>query len=276
MMDTLEELQYIPIKDDIRQRLAAFFGVSNVFMNDVSGGGLNNEGMQIVVSNRAVAYAQSVYNKLLFPALMDAFNVSEWSLTLSPHEEEDEIMQLRRDEMAIRNMMQMKQAGFDANLREGIDDLNLKFDYKQPDPQAVEAAQQAAAAAQGGGGGSPPPQGGAPVQTSLDELVITPEMILKRTKFDSVHGQGIIPESEAVVGHLPDLPALRGIGNSQINANGGRGSLGESPERIERHEGAPAMASKRGKKYDDDPPSVKAVEDKLKRSERQAGLRGQR
>ena len=55
MMDTLEELQYIPIKDDIRQRIATFFGVSNVFMNDVSGGGLNNEGMQIVVSNRSVA-----------------------------------------------------------------------------------------------------------------------------------------------------------------------------------------------------------------------------
>jgi len=244
-------------------------------MNDVSGGGLNNEGMQIVVSNRAVAYSQSVYNGLLFPALMNTFNISEWSLTLSPHEEEDEIMNLRRDEMAIRNMMQMKQAGFDANLRDGIDDLNLKFDYKQPDPQAVEAAQQAAAAAQGGGG-APPPQGGAPVQTSLDELIVTPEMILKRTKFDPVHGQGIIPGSEAVVGHLPDLPALRYIGNSQTKANGERKSLGESPKRIGRVEGAPAMASKRPKKGDDDPPSVKAAEKRLSEMERRAGLRGQR
>lgn len=66
MMDTLEELQYIPIKDDIRQRISAYYGVSNVFMNDVSGGGLNNEGMQIVVSNRAISYAQSVYNRIVF------------------------------------------------------------------------------------------------------------------------------------------------------------------------------------------------------------------
>ena len=43
--------------------------------------------------------------------LLEAFDVTEWELVLNPHEEEDEIMHLRRDEMAIRNMMQMKQAG---------------------------------------------------------------------------------------------------------------------------------------------------------------------
>ena len=271
MMDTLEELQYIPIKDDIRQRLAAFFGVSNVFMNDVSGGGLNNEGMQIVVSNRAVAYAQSVYNDLLFPALMDAFNVSEWSLTLSPHEEEDEIMQMRRDEMAIRNMMQMKQAGFEAKLRDGIDDLQLKFDYKEPDPQAVAAAEQAAAAQQQGGAGGQPPQGG-PVQTSMDELVVTPEMIMKRTEFDPIHGQGPIAAAIAATKGT-DLPPIRTIGDSQVN---GRKSGGSSPQRINRVEGAPAMASKRGDGRDDRTAAEKAVENKLKETERRTGLRGQR
>ena len=85
MMDTLEELQY-PNKDDIRQRIATFFGVSNVFMNDVPGGGLNNEGMQIVVSNRAVAYAQSIYNRILFPQIVSAFEITEWDLVLNPHE----------------------------------------------------------------------------------------------------------------------------------------------------------------------------------------------
>jgi hypothetical protein len=158
MMDTLEELQYIPIKDDIRQRISAYYGVSNVFMNDVSGGGLNNEGMQIVVSNRAISYSQSVYNRIMFPALMKAFGISEWTLTLSPHEEEDEIMQLRRDEMAIRNMMQMKQAGYEALLRDQIDDKYLNFDFREPSQQELAQKQQAEMAAQGakGGGGAPP------------------------------------------------------------------------------------------------------------------------
>ena len=170
MMDTLEELQYIPIKDDIRQRISAYYGVSNVFMNDVSGGGLNNEGMQIVVSNRAIAYAQSIYNRVVFPLLMEAFNIKEWTLTLSPHEEEDEIMQLRRDQMAIANMMQMKQAGYEAMLRDQIDDKYLNFDFREPSPEELQQKQQQEMAMQGakGGGGAPPVA--PPVQKSEDDF----------------------------------------------------------------------------------------------------------
>ena len=51
--------------------ISSFFGVSNVFMNDVSGGGLNNEGMQIVVTNRALAASQTLYNGRLFPLLLE-------------------------------------------------------------------------------------------------------------------------------------------------------------------------------------------------------------
>ena len=139
-------------------------------MNDVSGGGLNNEGMQIVVSNRSISYSQSVYNRLAFPQLLDAFGITEWEITLTPHEEEDEIMQLRRDEMAIRNMMQMKQSGYEAKLRDQIDDKYLTFDFREPSEEEIEAAKQeqmAAEAAKGGGGGAPP---AAPVQKS-DDLV---------------------------------------------------------------------------------------------------------
>ena len=268
MMDTLEELQYIPIKDDIRQRIAAFFGVSNVFMNDVSGGGLNNEGMQIVVSNRSVAYAQSIYNTVLFPALMEAFSITEWTLTLSPHEEEDEIMTLRRDEMAIRNMMQMKQAGFDATLRDTTDNEMLEFDYSQPDPQEVAAAQEAAAAEQQQQGGGE--QGGA-VQTSMDELEMTPEMLFKRTEFTPNRGGSkVIPESVVTSG---DLPALRTIGDSQM---GERNSGGESPQRIKRVDGAPSMATTRGDKRDDRTAAERAVDHRLKEMERRGGSKGQR
>ena len=96
--------------------------------------------------------------------LMDAFDISEWTLTLTPHEEEDEIMQLRRDEMAIRNMMQMKQSGYEAKLRDQIDDKFLNFDYREPSEEEIAEKEAQAAAAQGQqqGGGAPPPPGGAP------------------------------------------------------------------------------------------------------------------
>lgn len=264
MMDTLEELQYIPIKDDIRQRIAAFFGVSNVFMNDVTGGGLNNEGMQIVVSNRSVAYAQSIYNNVLFPALAEAFSITEWHLKLSPHEEEDEIMNMRRDEMAIRNMMQMKQAGFEATLRDGIDDTILHFDYKQPDPAELAAAQQAAAEAaqaqqaqQGGG---------QPVQKGV--------ILEKRSQLDPNRGGSLpVPSSVAVNDGKTDIPVLRTIGEGQHGSS--RNSEGKSPVRVKRHEGAPTGAESKTDKRQDRSVQESMTDKRLNEMGKRKGLGGQ-
>jgi len=66
--------------------------------------------------------------------------------------------------------MQMKQSGYEAKLRDQIDDKYLTFDFREPTEEEVEAAKQeqmAAEAAKGGGGGAPP---AAPVQKS-DDLV---------------------------------------------------------------------------------------------------------
>jgi hypothetical protein len=259
MMDTLEELQYIPIKDDIRQRISAFYGVSNVFMNDVSGGGLNNEGMQIVVSNRSVAYSQSVYNRLLFPKLTEAFGLTEWEITLSPHEEEDEIMQLRRDEMAIRNMMQMKQAGYNATLRDSVDDKFLQFDYREPSEDEIAASQQASAAAQAPGG----PAGGA--------SPVPPGPTVQKAR-DAYGADDFADALFTTRG--TDLAPLRSLGISQIG-NGERRSIG-SRDKTDRVEGMP----KQGGKVGDDRDGM-SVEEKMsllriQQMERRHGIGGQR
>ena len=68
-MDTLEEMQYIAVRDEIRNRIVAFYGVSSIFMIDNGkAGGLNNEGLQILVTNRAVEYGQKVYTEVLVPS----------------------------------------------------------------------------------------------------------------------------------------------------------------------------------------------------------------
>ena len=62
-MDSLKEMDYVSVKDDLRDRISAFYGVSKVFMADnTTSGGLNNEGMQIIVTNREVQKAQTVNN----------------------------------------------------------------------------------------------------------------------------------------------------------------------------------------------------------------------
>ena len=139
-------------------------------------------------------------------------------------------MQLRRDEMAIRNMMQMKQAGFDAKLRDTVDDAYLTFDYAEPDPQEV-AAQEAAQAEQ---------QQGQEVQkASLGEYDI-----FKRDVNDPIHGS-VRPARE---------------GGAKQTRSSVKGNAGD---RVIHNEGSPI--SSKGNKNTDDPPALRRANAKLKR-----------
>ena len=140
LMDSLEEMQYIPARDEMRQRIAGFYGVSNVFMMDTGkSGGLNNEGMQILVTNRAVEFGHKVYTDHLFPRIMEEMDITDWKLTLYPNEEEDEVTRLRRDEMEVNIAQRMMMMGYKPTLSEDAN-RDIRFIYKQPDP--VDPAQQ--------------------------------------------------------------------------------------------------------------------------------------
>ena len=164
-MDTLEEMQYIAVRDEIRNRIAAFYGVSSVFMVDSGkSGGLNNEGMQILVTNRAVEFGQKVYTEVLFPRLLKQLSISDWKLTLYPNEEEDEITRLRRDEQELNVAQRMAQLGFMPELIEDTANRDIRFTYKRPEPQPQQAAPPGGAPPMGGGmpPGMPPMQGAGP------------------------------------------------------------------------------------------------------------------
>ena len=133
-MDSLEEMQYTATRDEMRSRIAAFYGVSNVFMMDTGkSGGLNNEGLQVLVTNRAVEFGHKVYTENLFPRLLKEMDVTDWKITLYPSEEEDEITRLRRDEMEVNIAQRMSMLGYHAELmEEGTRDI--RFVYQQPPP----------------------------------------------------------------------------------------------------------------------------------------------
>ena len=139
-MDTLEEMQYIAVRDEIRNRIAAFYGVSSIFMIDSGkSGGLNNEGMQILVTNRAVEFGQKVYTDVLFPRLLRQMEVTDWKLTLYPNEEEDEITRLRRDEMEVNLAQRMMMLGYKPELMEE-GDRDIRFNYRPMNQQQDGAA----------------------------------------------------------------------------------------------------------------------------------------
>ena len=130
-MDSLKEMDYVSVKEDLRDRIAAFYGVSKIFMADNStSGGLNNEGMQILVTNRAVEMAQNVYNNYVFPFLTKQFGITDWKLKLPPSEEEDEIAVLRKREIEVNIAASTKNLGFEVDM-----DEHGEFIFTKPEPK---------------------------------------------------------------------------------------------------------------------------------------------
>ena len=139
-MDSLKEMDYLSVKDDLRDRISAFYGVSKVFMADnTTSGGLNNEGMQILVTNRAVQMAQNVYNNYVFPFLTKQFGITDWDLKLPPSEEEDEIAVLRKREIEVNIAASTKNLGFEVEMDE---DGNFTFKKPEPQPEAEPSPEE--------------------------------------------------------------------------------------------------------------------------------------
>ena len=137
-MDSLKEMDYVSVKDDLRDRISAFYGVSKVFMADnTTSGGLNNEGMQILVTNRAVQMAQNVYNNYVFPFLVKQFGITDWELKLPPSEEEDEIAVLRKREIEVNIAASIKNLGFEIDM-----DEDGNFTYTKPEPKEPEQTEE--------------------------------------------------------------------------------------------------------------------------------------
>ena len=135
-MDSLKEMDYVAVKEDLRDRIAAFYGVSKIFMADSSAsGGLNNEGMQILVTNRAVEMAQNVYNHYVFPWFVGEFGITDWKLVLPPSEEEDEIAVMRKREIEVNIAASIKNLGFIVDMNE---DGEFTFKKEPPAPMGEQ------------------------------------------------------------------------------------------------------------------------------------------
>jgi len=138
-MQSLKEMDYSAVKDDLRMRIGAFYGISPIFQADnTTGGGLNNEGLQITVTNRTIELAQSVYNKYIFPYMERQFGVTDWNIRLLRSEEEDDVHAMRRRETEVNIAGQMKNLGFDVDMDE---DGNFIFKKMIKPDEVIQQAQ---------------------------------------------------------------------------------------------------------------------------------------
>lgn len=126
LMKTPEEMQYLPVRQELVQKIGAFYGVSPIFQSDMSNaGGLNNEGLQITVTTRAVEMAQAGLQKY-FDEIVKQLGITDYSYKFNTPEETDDMADLQRNAQEIQNASMMQQMGFEVWRTD-----DGKFEYSQ-------------------------------------------------------------------------------------------------------------------------------------------------
>ena len=109
---SLQELQFIEVRKELRQIIGAIFGVLPLYYGEMVGG-WSQEGLQVTITNRAVKWGQDILYKAFFKKFAEVMNVDDWDIKLVQGEENDKLAELQRDGVEIQNMALLQQMGFD-------------------------------------------------------------------------------------------------------------------------------------------------------------------
>ena len=156
LFHTLQEMDYLPVRQEIRERIAAMWGVSPAWQGAPEAfGGLSTQTQQLVVTSRVVESDQRLFHEKVFPNLLEAFGVTDWELELPQPEEKAEATRIAFAQQRISAANMLKSMGFDVKLKSGeagIDDIDFIVSGEAKSQQDMLGGQQDMF---GGGGGIP-------------------------------------------------------------------------------------------------------------------------
>jgi hypothetical protein len=150
---TLQEMDYLPVRNEIRDRISAIYGVPQMYMNVMEGvGGISGQTQQLKVFSSVIQSDQRMFNHKLFPQLLDAFGITDWLINLRPPEEkiEGEILTLAQQKVQIAITMQ--QLGFNIELKpecKDIETLDFTFSGTAVNPMKQQEQMMGQQMAQG-------------------------------------------------------------------------------------------------------------------------------
>ena len=133
---SLQELQFIEVRKELRQIIGAIFGVLPLYYGEMVGG-WSQEGLQVTITNRAVKWGQDILYKSFFKKFAEIMNVDDWDIKLVQGEENDKLAELQRDGVEIQNMALLQQMGFDVE-RTHTGDWNVSKEPKSPAEMMME------------------------------------------------------------------------------------------------------------------------------------------
>ena len=153
LFHTLQEMDYLPVREEIRERVAAMWGVTPAWQGAPDAfGGLSSQTQQLVVMSRVVEADQRLFHEKVFPVLLEAFGVTDWALVLPNPEEKAEATKISFAQQKVQVANALAQLGFTVTLKEqGIDlgdiDFAISGEYvptaqMQGQQQAMQIAQQ--------------------------------------------------------------------------------------------------------------------------------------
>lgn len=178
LFHTLHEMDYLNVRNEIRDRIAGIYGVPQMFYNVMEGvGGLSGQTQQLKMMANVVASDQRMFNEKIIPAILKNVGITDWEISLRTPEEkiEGETLQLAQQKVAIATAM--RQMGYDIKLKPGawdIDTMDFSFSGKALSLQEQQQMMMGGMGGGMGGGGMPggAPGGAMPVQVDAEGNVV--------------------------------------------------------------------------------------------------------
>jgi len=124
LFHTLQEMDYLPVRQEVRERIAAMWGVTPAWQGAPEAfGGLSTQTQQLVVMSRVVEGDQRMFHDKVFPLLLDAFGITDWTLELPTPEEKAEATRISFAQQRVAVASQLNQMGFTVKLKDQGEDM---------------------------------------------------------------------------------------------------------------------------------------------------------
>jgi len=119
LFHSLQEMDYLPVREEVRERVAAMWGVTPAWQGAPEAfGGLSTQTQQLVVMSRVVEGDQRLFQEKVIPQLLDAFGITDYTIQLPQPEEKAENTRLAFAQQKISIINQFASLGFDVKLKE--------------------------------------------------------------------------------------------------------------------------------------------------------------
>ena len=147
LFHTLQEMDYLPVRQEIRERVGAMWGVTPAWQGAPEAfGGLSTQTQQLVVMSRVVEADQRLFHEKVFPILLEAFGITDWELTLPNPEEKAEATKISFAQQKVQVANTLAQLGFTITLAEqesALGDIEFIVSGDQVPNAQMQGQQQA-------------------------------------------------------------------------------------------------------------------------------------